>query len=118
MRIVLVCNPENRRVHAFCKAVHNLNLQPPQLISYNDILDGRVEISSYLCTETILRIESPGENFDTEKKLIARGSNIQTDGRAECISFDKAVELSTEYGRIRFLRQWYLGFKDLLSMME
>lgn len=117
MHILLVCNPGNRRVEMFCDAVRRLRLPVPQVLSYVDILDGNVSVSDYLTSSTLLRIESPGEHFETEKRLIARGANVTCHGRAERITYDEARRLTPDHGRIRFLRQWYLGFSDLLQSL-
>jgi hypothetical protein len=118
MHIVLICNPENRRVDLFCKTAQKLGLPRPQLLSYIDILDGKINVGSNLTPSTLLRIESPGENFETEKRLIARGASVPDNGMAKRISFAKALQLMPERGRIQFLRQWFLGFSDLLAKVD
>ena len=114
MRIVVVGNPENRRVQFFCNAALSLNLKAPEIVSYNDILDGKKALSDMLTEETVLRIESPGENFEVEKKLIAKGARFCMDAACETISDPEALRLTPEPGRIRHLRQWFMGFQHLL----
>jgi glutathione synthase/RimK-type ligase-like ATP-grasp enzyme len=118
MHIALISNPENRRVELFCKAVQKLGLPRPQLLSYSDILDEKIGVATFLTPSTLLRIESPGENFETEKKLIARGAKVPDNGRAKRISAADALQLIPERGRLLFLRQWFLGFSDLLASIE
>lgn len=114
MRIVVVGNPENRRVQFFCNAAVSLNLKAPEIVSYNDILDGKKTLSDVLTKETVLRIESPGENFEVEKKLIAKGAQFCLGAACETLSDSEALKLAPDPGRIRLLRQWYMGFKNLL----
>lgn len=114
MRIVVVGNPDNRRVQFFCNAALSLNLKAPEIVSYNDILDGKKVLSDILTEGTVLRIESPGENFEVEKKLIAKGARFCMDIACETISDSEALKLTPEPGRIRLLRQWFMGFQHLL----
>ncbi|MEJ1241946.1 STM4014 family protein [Chryseolinea sp. T2] len=117
MHIVLVCNPGNRRAKMFCDAMRRLRLPDAQVLSYQDILDGNVSVADYLTPSALLRIESPGEDFGIEKRLIALGAAINCNGRAERISFEDALRLGSDHGRIRFLRQWYLGYDHLLQRL-
>lgn len=118
MNIVILCNPENRRVSLFCEAAKSLGLPSPRIVAYKDILDDIGNISTCLKTESILRIESPGENFDTEKKLIALGAIAHDEGKARRISYADALTLPADYGRIQFYRQWYIGFKSMLQQLD
>ncbi len=117
MNIVLVCNAENRRVAMFCDAAKRLRFPDVRVLDYVDILDGRISVSDYLNRSTLLRIESPGEKFETEKRLIAMGAESGYHGRAERISRKDALLLTPDHGRIRFLKQWYLGFNELLQRL-
>lgn len=114
MRIVVIGNPENRRVQFFCNAAVSLNFKAPEIVSYNDILDGKTKLSEVLTKETVLRIESPGENFDVEKKLIAKGARLCMGAGSNTISDSEALRLPPEPGRIRYLRQWFMGFQSFL----
>ena len=117
MNIVLVCNAENRRVAMFCDAVKRLRFPDVRVLDYVDILDGRISVSDYLNPSTLLRIESPGEKFETEKRLIAMGAESEYHGRAERVTRKDALLLTPDHGRIRFLKQWYLGFNELLQRL-
>lgn len=118
MNLVVVGNPENRRTGYFCQAAKALNLPAPEVISYEDILTGRKKLSDSLTSHSLLRIESPGENFAVEKKLIARGAAICDPSPASHITESEALCLEPDYGRIRFLRQWFLGYENLLRTWE
>jgi glutathione synthase/RimK-type ligase-like ATP-grasp enzyme len=118
MAIVVLCNPENRRAKMFGDAAGKIGVLRPDFISYNDVLDGKVTLSQVLTSTTLLRIESPGENFDTERKLIARGASVSDNSKCERILYEDAMQLQPDHGRVRLLRQWFLGFSDLLSEIE
>jgi glutathione synthase/RimK-type ligase-like ATP-grasp enzyme len=118
MNIVVVCNPENRRADLFCTAARGLGLPTPRRISYTSILEDEGILQDALRPDTLLRIESPGENFEVERRIIARGANFMHFGNAGRISEADARNLHTDHGRIRFLRQWFLGFSDVLKQIQ
>lgn len=111
-QLVVIGNPENRRIEYFCQAARVLNLRAPEVIAYGDLLNGKRKLSDTLTPQSLLRIESPGENFEVEKKLIVLGAEIGD--RSTGISAREANKLEHDHGRIRFLRQWFLGFESLL----
>ncbi|MBT1710702.1 STM4014 family protein [Fulvivirgaceae bacterium PWU5] len=118
MNIVVVCNPENRRADLFCNAARGLGLAAPQRIAYTSILENEHVLDDALGPNTLLRIESPGENFEVERRIIARGADIVHTGNAGRISEVDARNLRPDHGRIRFLRQWFLGFGHVLRQIQ
>ncbi len=114
MRILVIGNPENRRVHLFCGAALRLRGVAPDVVSYLDLLTGKTRLEAHLRPGTLLRIESPGENFEVEKRLIARGAGAG-ERPGESLPAPAALQLAPDPGRIRLLRQWYLGFRTLLE---
>jgi glutathione synthase/RimK-type ligase-like ATP-grasp enzyme len=119
MQIIVMGNPENRRVALFLGAARQWQLPPPRIISYLDLLEGKMEWADFLQPNTLIRIESPGENFEVEKALIALGANVEkTGGTSQRISAPDARQLAYDPGRVRFLRQWYLGYERLLLELK
>lgn len=90
----LVGNPENRRIIDFARAC------PSEVISYLDLLDGRADFSGVGC----LRIDSPGENEEVARRLIASGG-----GPAEA-RFGR--------GEIAYLKEYNRGFCRVLEQIE
>lgn len=117
MRILVIGNPENRRVQLFCGAALRLRGAAPDVVSYRDLLAGKTRLEAHLRPRTLLRIESPGENFEVEKHLIARGAGAG-ENRGAYLPAPAALQLAPDHGRIRLLRQWYLGFRALLDEWE
>ena len=119
LRFIIVGNPENRRVQMFLQALASMQSTTElklesQVISYEDLLLGRLRLIDFLTSQCVLRIESPGENAVVERLLIARGAvEAQSDG-CEWIAAEDALRLDEDHGRVLFPRQLYLGFRSFL----
>lgn len=110
---VVVANPENRRVDFLQKALESCNLPPAILITYADLIAEKDNLDRFISPNYIIRFDSPERNFEIEKAILALGANIP--GKHKKISAKDAVNLEFEKGRIRYPRQWYLGWKHLLQ---
>jgi glutathione synthase/RimK-type ligase-like ATP-grasp enzyme len=118
MHILIIGNPENRRVDLFSQAAIRLGLPAPEVVSYLDLLNGKILLQEKIRPDTLLRIESPGENFEVEKRLIALGAHSASGSLSKCISAEEAQNLAYDHGRIRFLQQWYAGFTTVLQAWQ
>lgn len=119
-RFVVIGNPENRRVQMFQAAVATMadlfGCAPEcQVVAYENLLSGRQPLDSVLSPGSILRIDSPGENFAVERLLIARGAEAALDEGCHWISAGDVLQLCPDVGRISYPRQWYLGFRALMA---
>jgi YheC/D like ATP-grasp len=117
-RFVVLGNLENRRIHLFQQALSRLSLPAATLVSWQDFLTGRVHLTKCIEPGSVLRIESPGENFEVEKLLLALGVDETVQENSACISKSEAAALTLDPGRIRYSRQWYLGFSAALQQIE
>lgn len=100
--MLIIGNPENRRVTLFQQALQDLGQAPASVISWLDILQNQVDVNS-LSQFSSIRIESPGENFEVEKLILKMGG------------LESASSLIEEKGRIHFPGIWYSGFQRLLN---
>src|SRR5262249_28542013 len=67
----------------------------------------------------VVRMESPGKDFEVERALIAAGADAADgDERFDRVSHRAAQDLSFERGRILYPRQWYLGYCATLQLIE
>jgi hypothetical protein len=66
----------------------------------------------------VVRLESPGRNFDVEKALLAAGADEADAPGPTRISRRAAERLAFDKGRIWYPRQWYLGLRALLRRLE
>jgi hypothetical protein len=118
MHLVVIGTPRDRRIQLLQEALSNLKLPAARIASYADLLAGRIHLDELVQSGSIVRVESPGRDFDVEKQLLMAGAasaalepymhvDQETIARAE---FDK--------GRIWFPRQWYLGFCQCLRQIS
>jgi hypothetical protein len=66
----------------------------------------------------VVRLESPGRDFEVEKALLAAGADEVEPAGPTRISRRAAGQLAFDKGRIWYPRQWYLGFRATLRQLE
>lgn len=115
---VVVGNPENRRVTLFQTALAELGLPTADVVAYIDLLNGRSHLEQIVRPGSIIRIESPGRNFEVEKLLLRLGAEVAEAEGSPWISRDAAMQLEFDRGRIFYPRQWYLGFGAALKGLQ
>ena len=116
---VVIGNPGGRRVELFQAALNELRLPAAQVVSYLDLLSGKETLPRSVRDGTVVRIESPGKDFEVERALIAAGADAADDDeRFDRVSRRAAQDLSFERGRILYPRQWYLGYCSTLRLIE
>jgi hypothetical protein len=117
-RFLVIGNPENRRIAFFQQALAKMGMPAARVLSYEDLLTGRRTLASELGPGTMVRIESPGENFAVQKLLLARGAELAEAEGALALSPERVAALEFDRGLIVHPRQWYLGFEALLAGMQ
>ncbi len=131
---IIIGNPNSRRVVYFQEALSLLG-QPEaevvpyrELIQYNQLNLVRLGVNQPR-KRYVIRIESPGEDEDTERLLIGLGfsqihehldrlSNDAPERNFEMITPGKLAGLPSQKGRILCPRQWYLGFRYFLHSLQ
>lgn len=115
---LLICNPENRRKGLFEQALFHESDSTVLVISYEELLrstsvDRIIEyaLKGLHGTRLNVKIESPGENFEVTKRLIALGT-LHCNDR---VTYDDALCLTFDKGRFQYSKEWALGFHQLLS---
>lgn len=98
MKFTLICNPENRRATYFDEACERLGLPSPEVVSWETLLGA--ETIPEFSTDAI-RIESPGENWIVERRLIERGGG--------------PLGLAEDHGRVRCQVPWFRGWQTTLD---
>lgn len=61
-RIVIIGNPEKRRLRLLVEAVRNSGLPMPVILSWTDIVAGRMDFKASIPEGAIVRLESPADN--------------------------------------------------------
>ncbi|MES2935670.1 MAG: hypothetical protein V4805_19530, partial [Pseudomonadota bacterium] len=100
---MIIGNPENRRVSLFQEALQQAGQQPAAVLPYLALLNNPSLLEDCLTSDVTVRIESPGENFEVEKRILALGG------------VENALQLEDERGRIYHPKQWFLGFSQLMT---
>jgi glutathione synthase/RimK-type ligase-like ATP-grasp enzyme len=113
----VVGNPGCPRVAFFQQALARCGLPPAGLVSYADLMAGRATLEQAVTPGGVVRLESPGRDFEVEKALIAAGADEPDADGPTRISRDRATRLAFDKGRIWYPRQWYLGFRAVLRLI-
>jgi hypothetical protein len=117
---IIIGNPGSRRVELFQAALAGLGLAPARLVAYADLLAERVHLSTIVQPGSLVRIESPGRDFGVEQMLLALGATEfdQEGQQYERLELEAVRLLVFDKGLILPLRQWYLGLRAALRLIE
>ena len=114
---VLLGNPGNRRVALFQAALAAAGQPPARVVAWRDLLASEgAALSRALVAGDALRIDSPGEDPQVERELIAWGAGVADPEQPRAARIDAAAAraLPDDPGRILYPRQWYLGLRAAL----
>ena len=109
MKIAVLCNLTNRRVKFFLEAAQKLGFPPPILIEYEKVLNNINIINDALYKCDVLRIESYGEWWETEKRLILLGTSEEEKSQ---------LNLEDEFSNTRIQKAAYKGLEILMKNIE
>jgi hypothetical protein len=115
---VIIGNPGSRRVLLFQAALARLQLPQAHIASYLELISGRITLPDLIPRNAVVRIESPGKDFDVERAMLELGAEIADDETSERISRRAVADLQFERGRILYPRQWYLGYCETLRIIS
>ncbi len=105
-------NPENRRCQFFLEAAQREGWPPPLVVSYEALLNERIDWETLLSKVAFLRIESPGENATVAQGLLHRGATHPH------LSATMLPDVALPKGSIAGLQQQHLGFMRVLEEVE
>ena len=121
---VVLGNPGCDRVAAFQSALAGLGLPPARVVAYLDVIAGRTSMADILRPGSVLRIESPGREFEVELALVAEGADVEDEDDDDAFSCparigrDGALRQPFDRGLIFYPRQWYLGLREVLRRLD
>jgi len=121
--VVVVGHGAGRRVALLREALARLGLPPARVVSYPDLLVGRVALPDVVQAGSIVRIESPDKDLEGERALLAAGADEPDPDGPDADGYDRLTReqvaaLQPERGRILPTRQWYLGLCRVLRLIE
>jgi len=119
LAFVVVGNPDGRRVTLFQEALARLDLPAARVVPYVDLLSGQVSLPDVVPPGAVVRIESPGKDFEVERLLLAAGADAaKEEGAFAYIPRDVVEQLPFDKGRLLYPRQWHLGFCEVLRQIK
>jgi glutathione synthase/RimK-type ligase-like ATP-grasp enzyme len=111
--LVVIGNPENRRVAMFAAAARRLSLPPPRVIAYEHLLaKPAFDLAELVPPGALVRIESPGENTAVQAALIRLGAQHRGLDAAQSAV---VLEAAATHGRLAGSDLWYAGYCELLA---
>ena len=112
---LLIGVPGSRRTQLFQAALERAGEPTARVVSFIDLLREKAIVSS---SETIVRVDSPGKDFETERALLHAGAEAANNEHFAGITHEEIDRLEFERGRILYPRQWYLGLCKALQIIE
>lgn len=116
--ILLIGVPGSRRTELFQAALIRARKPAATVVSFIDLLRERTNIADLISTETVVRVDSPGKDFETERALLHAGSKAAYEEHFASVTSVEVDRLEFERGRILYPRQWYFGLCKALKIIE
>ena len=116
--ILLIGVPDSRRTQLFQAALSRAGKPAARVVSFIELLREKTIITDLLSADTVVRVDSPGKDFETERALLHAGSEAAHDEHFASIAHKETDKLEFERGRILYPRQWYLGLCHTLQIIE
>jgi hypothetical protein len=116
----VIGNPENRRVTMFQAALAAQGLPEARVLAWRELAEpgAPARLLGELPDDTILRIDSMGEDDEVERALLRRGEAAARAEGVPAISARLLAKIPREVGRILHPRQAHLGFLAVLAEIE
>jgi hypothetical protein len=115
---LLIGVPGSRRTQFFQAALARAGKPSARVVSFIDLLREETIITNLISAETIVRVDSPGKDFETERALLRAGSEAANVEHFASVTPEETDRLQFEGGRILYPRQWYLGLCKALRIVE
>lgn len=116
--MVVIGNPAGRRIAGVQAALKHFDLPSADVVAYVDFIAGRVRLPEVMRSGSVLRIESPDKDFETERAFLKLGAGPAEVEEFEALSPHEVDRLCFEKGRLWPSRQRYLGFCEVLRQIE
>lgn len=120
MTFAIIGNPENRRVAMFQAALAAQGLPAARVLAWRALAErgAPARLLGELPDDTILRIDSMGEDDEVERALLGRGEAAARAEGVPAIGARALAAIPREVGRILHPRQAHLGFLAVLAEID
>jgi hypothetical protein len=115
--LVLIGNPESKRVQCVRRAALAVGFDEPRILSYLDFVDGR-DHADLVAPGSLVRLESPGESWEIERALLRAGVVPLEEACGNALRDEQLACMSSSRGEIHHPRQWFLGLRATLNAIE
>ncbi len=115
---LLIGVPGSLRTQLFQEALSRAGKPAAKVVSFIDLLREKTIITDLISAETVVRVDSPGKDFETERALLHAGGDAAHDEHFASITHSEIERLEFERGKILYPRQWYLGLCKALQIIE
>src|ERR1044072_2416801 len=115
---LLIGVPGSRRTELYQAALSRSGKPAATVVSFRELLCGKTIVTELISAETVVRVDSPGKDFETERALLHAGAEAACDEHFAHITHEEIERLEFERGMILYPRQWYLGLCKALRMVE
>src|SRR6185503_4616129 len=115
---LLIGVPGSRRTQLFQDALYRAGRPAARVVSFVDLVREKTSIAELVSAETVVRVDSPGKDSETERALLHAGSEAASTEHFASITYEEIETLEFERGRILYPRQWYLGLCKALQIVE
>ncbi|HEX7773580.1 MAG TPA: STM4014 family protein, partial [Pyrinomonadaceae bacterium] len=107
-----------RRTQLFQAALARAGRPAARVVSFVDLLREKTIITDHISATTVVRVDSPGKDFETERALLHAGVEAASGEHFAVITHEEINRLEFERGLILHPRQWYLGLCKALRIIE
>ena len=113
--LLVVAPIESRRVRALQNSLQMRGLPSARVLSWLEIMGGE-QLENHMTGDTIIKLDSPSEDWETDQKMLELGFQISDPDREYARVNTENLEF--ELGAILSSRQWYLGFSSALENVK
>ena len=118
VQTLLIGVPGSRRTQLFQDVLSRAGQPAARVVSFIDLLREKTTIADRVSAETVVRVDSPGKDFETERELLHAGAEAAGGEHFARITHEEIERLEFDRGRILYPRQWYLGLCRALQVIE
>src|SRR5215204_6490251 len=117
MRLVLLGNPNSPRTVDFhASMASKFPSLMLKVVPWADLIQGKSDLRDIVRERDIVRIDSPGKDFEVERLLLRAGIDETGEMPAHARASSQTINaLRPDRGRILWPAQWYRGFCTILN---